>query len=83
MRCKKYRKYLRLYWRNAPNTAHIGENICGKKKQKYTHRKYLRNYLRGKKQKKPMAPYLGEGVKKENFFLGLCPKLWVGGGQKS
>ena len=25
-----------------------------------------------------------EGVKKNNrFFLGLCPKLWVGGGQKS
>ena len=27
---------------------------------------------------------LREGVKKNNrFFLGLCPKLWVGGGQKS
>ena len=25
-----------------------------------------------------------EGVKKsKRFFLGLCPKLWVGGGQKS
>ena len=24
-----------------------------------------------------------EGVKKKRFFLGLCPKLWVGGGQSS
>ena len=26
---------------------------------------------------------LREGVKKIRFFLGLCPKLWVGGGLKS
>ena len=24
-----------------------------------------------------------EGVQKKTFFLGLCPKLWVGGGPKS
>ena len=24
-----------------------------------------------------------EGVRKKTFFLGLCPNLWVGGGQKS
>ena len=24
-----------------------------------------------------------EKGKKNPFFLGLCPKLWVGGGQKS
>ena len=26
---------------------------------------------------------LGKRKKKLPFFLGLCPKLWVGGGQKS
>ena len=24
-----------------------------------------------------------EGPKKKRFYLGLCPKLWVGGGPKS
>ena len=48
LRCKKYRKYLRLYWRNAQITANIGANICANicgEKGKYTHRKYLHNYL--------------------------------------
>ena len=26
---------------------------------------------------------LGKAPKKNRFYLGLCPKLWVGGGQKS
>ena len=30
-----------------------------------------------------MHPFLREGVKKIDFFLGKSPKLWVGGGQKS
>ena len=118
MRCKKYRKYLRLYWRNAQITANICANICGEKSEnirtanicaiiydnigatlqiphilaKIFAAKKSENIRTAnicaiiygeKSKKKPMAPYLGEGVKKENFFLGLCPKLWVGGGQKS
>ena len=65
----KYRTYWRKYLR--------------RKKAKIYAPQIFAQLFTGKKAKKPMAPYLGEGVKKENFFLGLCPKLWVGGGQKS
>ena len=34
-------------------------------------------------QQKHLHIHVREGVKKKRFFLGLCPKLWVGGGQKS
>ena len=27
--------------------------------------------------------YLNKGSLQKLFFLGLCPKLWVGGGQES
>ena len=40
-----------------------------------------------KKRRNFAGPYskgwVRECVKKKPFFVGLCPKLWVGGGQKS
>ena len=39
--------------------------------------------IHGARTERVMPTRVREGVKKNRFFLGLCPKLWVGGGQKS
>ena len=33
--------------------------------------------------KVPKIKWFTEGAQKKRFYLGLCPKLWVGGGPKS
>ena len=39
------------------------------------------NIMSGKHICNPVCT-LRKGDRKNTFFLGLCPKLWVGGGQK-
>ena len=83
MHRKYLRQYLRKYWRNAQNTANIGAYICGEKSENIRTANICA-IIYGKKSKKNLwLLTLGKVSKKKTFFLGLWPKLWVGGGQKS